>query len=45
VFDLPPIRFMAIASVVWASREIEPKDMAPVEKRLTISDGRLDAPR
>ncbi len=24
VFDLPPIRFMAIASVVCASREIEP---------------------
>ena len=37
VFDLPPIRFMAMASVVCASREIEPNDMAPVEKRLTIS--------
>jgi hypothetical protein len=36
VFDLPPIRFIAIASVVWASREIEPNDIAPVEKRLTI---------
>ncbi len=31
------MRFMAMASVVCASREIEPKDMAPVEKRLTIS--------
>src|SRR6201997_3101778 len=28
VFDFPPIRFMAIASVVCASREIEPNDMA-----------------
>ncbi|MNU07618.1 hypothetical protein D3C72_2532880 [compost metagenome] len=28
---------MAIASVVCASRLIEPKDMAPVEKRLTMS--------
>src|SRR5262249_51516976 len=36
VFDLPPMRFMAMASVVCASREIEPKLMAPVEKRLTI---------
>jgi hypothetical protein len=36
VFDLPPIRFIAIASVVWASREIEPYDIAPVENRLTI---------
>ena len=26
-----------MASVVWASRLIEPNDMAPVEKRLTIS--------
>ena len=31
------MRFMAIASVVCASVEIEPSDMAPVEKRLTIS--------
>ncbi len=38
MFDLPPIWFMAIASVVWASREIEPNDIAPVENRLTISD-------
>ena len=36
VFDLPPMRFIAIASVVCASREIEPKDMAPVAKRRTI---------
>ncbi len=36
VFDLPPMRFIAMASVVWASREIEPKLMAPVENRLTI---------
>jgi hypothetical protein len=37
VFDLPPMRFMAMASVVCASVEIEPSDMAPVAKRLTIS--------
>ncbi len=37
VFDLPPIRFMAMARVVWASRLIEPKLMAPVANRLTIS--------
>src|SRR5665647_3500705 len=36
VFDLPPMRFIAMASVVWASREIDPYDMAPVEKRRTI---------
>ena len=30
------MRFIAIASVVCASREIEPKDIAPVEKRLTM---------
>ena len=29
-------RSMAIASVVCASRLIEPNDMAPVEKRLTM---------
>ena len=28
---------MAIASVLCASNEIEPKDIAPVAKRLTIS--------
>jgi hypothetical protein len=37
VFDLPPMRFIAIASVVCASRLIEPKLIAPVAKRLTIS--------
>ncbi len=37
VFDLPPIRFIAIASVSCDSREIEPSDIAPVTKRLTIS--------
>ncbi len=31
------MRFMATASVAWASVEIEPSDMAPVAKRLTIS--------
>ena len=31
------MRFMAMASVVWASRLMEPKLIAPVEKRLTIS--------
>ena len=28
---------MAIASVSWDSREIEPSDMAPVAKRRTMS--------
>ena len=37
VFDWPPMRFIAIASVSCASRESEPSDIAPVEKRLTIS--------
>ena len=37
VFDLPPMRFIAMASVVCASRLIEPKDIAPVAKRLTMS--------
>jgi hypothetical protein len=37
VFDLPPMRFIAIASVVCASVEIDPSDIAPVAKRLTIS--------
>src|SRR3954469_4641795 len=31
VFDLPPIRFMAMARVSCASAEIEPYDIAPVE--------------
>ncbi len=38
MFDLPPMRFIAIASVSCASRESEPSDIAPVAKRLTISD-------
>ena len=37
LLDLPPMRFMAMASVVCASRLIEPKLIAPVAKRLTIS--------
>ena len=35
----PPIRFMAMARVSWASPLIEPYDMAPVANRL---DDRLD---
>ncbi len=35
--SLPPMAFMASASVSCASFEIEPKDIAPVEKRFTIS--------
>src|SRR6266480_3261043 len=38
VFDLPPMRFMAMARVVCASVEIEPSDIAPVEKRLTMAE-------
>ena len=37
VLERPPMRFIAIASVSCASREIEPSDMAPVENRFTIS--------
>ena len=37
VFERPPMRFIAIASVVCASRLIEPKLIAPVLKRLTMS--------
>ena len=36
MFDLPPMRFIATASVVCASVEIEPRLIAPVAKRLTI---------
>src|SRR5436190_23130399 len=36
VFDLPPSRFIAIAMVVCASSLIDPYDIAPVAKRLTI---------
>ena len=42
VFDLAPIRFIAIASVSCASWLIEPKDIAPVEKRLTMALDRFD---
>src|SRR5215212_9024008 len=37
VFDLPPRRFIAIASVSCASRLREPSDIAPVANRLTMS--------
>ena len=37
VLDLPPMRFMAMASVSCASLLMEPNDMAPVAKRFTIS--------
>ena len=37
VLDLPPSVFMAIARVECASIEIEPKLIAPVAKRFTIS--------
>ena len=37
VFERPPRRFIAIASVSCASREIDPRLIAPVQKRLTIS--------
>src|SRR4029078_6652148 len=40
VLDLPPIRFMAIASVVCASREIDPNDIAPEAQRLTARSAR-----
>src|SRR5881409_2446940 len=33
VLDLPPSRFIAMASVSCASAEIEPYDIAPVENR------------
>src|ERR1700752_4138836 len=36
VLDLPPRRFIAIASVSWASRLRAPSDIAPEVKRLTI---------
>ena len=37
VLDLAPMRFMAMASVSWASRDSDPRLIAPVLKRLTIS--------
>src|SRR6202035_3729934 len=38
VLDLPPMRFIAIANVVCASRLIEHKLIAPVAKGLVIGD-------
>ena len=37
VLHLPPMRFIAIARVSCASLLIDPNDIAPVSKRLTIS--------
>ena len=37
VLDLPPILFIAKASVVCASLDIDPKDIAPVANLFTIS--------
>ncbi len=37
LLDFPPMRFIATAKVSCASAEIDPKDIAPVAKRLTIS--------
>ena len=39
VLDLPPRRFIARASVSCASVEIDPSDIAPVEKRRTMFSG------
>ena len=36
VFERPPMRFMAMAMVVCASRLIDPKLIAPLAKRLTM---------
>src|SRR5579863_2143270 len=38
VLERPPRRFMAMASVSWASADIEPYDMAPVENRAMIEE-------
>src|SRR5580700_7897745 len=38
VLERPPMRFMAMASVSCASAEIDPYDMAPVEKRLMMDE-------
>src|SRR5213080_3991966 len=40
VFDLPPMRFIAIASVSCASWLIDPYDMAPVAKRFRMLSDR-----
>eukprot|EP00976_Prorocentrum_cordatum_P012569 251308-Prorocentrum_minimum.AAC.5 len=37
VLERPPILFMARARLVCASSEMDPYDMAPVQKRFTIS--------
>ena len=42
VLDLPPMRFIAIAKVVCASRLIEPKLIAPVAKPPDDLARRLD---
>ena len=42
VFELAPSRFMAMASVSWASLLIEPCDMAPGAEPLNDRRGRLD---
>ncbi len=51
MFDRPPIAFIASASVSCASAEIDPCEMAPVEKRArmrsagsTSSSGTTDTP-
>jgi hypothetical protein len=36
VLDFPPILFMAMANVVWASMEMLPKDIAPVANLRTM---------
>src|ERR1700723_3210922 len=38
VLDRPPSRFIAMARVWWASAEMEPYDIAPVENRRTMAD-------
>ncbi|CAB4585712.1 unannotated protein [freshwater metagenome] len=38
VFDFAPRRFIAIARVSCTSCDTDPYDIAPVEKRLTISE-------
>ena len=37
VLLLAPMRFIAMASVSWVSRLMDPREMAPVANRLTIS--------
>src|SRR5258708_39993024 len=40
-FERPPMEFMAMAMVSWATLLIEPKDIAPVVRRLKISEAGL----